>query len=636
MNFKLWFVLSETLDAQIKGALEQDKSPKDELAAFIKELENEPNPVDRKAAFARLRERFPPAKQKPIKQEDGQTKFYQDKLNTNQITKPEFDTFLLFKNEDKNRVTEMMNLLRRFIGNEIISLEVKNNKIYINKDKKIEEFNDFTKFESELHSIQGSLTKYEQKSGLFNPITGEKKYQKNLAAKGDNVWVFRGDTPDVCRIFGKNQRWCISSSTSASHWFDYRIRHHQTQYFVFDFNKDENDPARYVNPGVAPEGKSSEWVDAENKHSRDTEDTRSKIGINGYTSINEYKRYLASKGIPESTWTTTEPEIWEQNLKLYTDRIAFEFAKNDPDPRVFPMYLKVVDKMTDEDFNTLTDDQKKEFVLGKLQNLSNYQFDFAKNTSGYVNSLDLNSKIVFANRTENQNLISEIIKKSELSNENVLYFIKSAKNKYKIKEALGQDNIDKLTDHDVYSLLKYNSSDSTEIANILGSKNIDKLTVRYVFELLNEAPYKYKMAELLGSNNIDKLDDFEIYHLLEYAKNKHEMARILGSRNMNKLSDNSVDNLVFYQVETYQIIKILIAYKTELSANNVFACLSGKGYNDAARKEIIEILGPNNIKKLSDDHIKSLLARKIMNKDEIARILGQENIDKLDDFKSNQ
>jgi hypothetical protein len=184
--------------------------------------------------------------------------------------------------------------------------------------------------------------------------------------------------------------------------------------------------------------------------------------------------------------------------------------------------------------------------------------------------------------------------------------------------------------------LKYNSSESTEIANILGSNNIDKLTADYAYELLNEAPYKYKMAELLGSNNIDKLGDFHVYNLLERSENKHEMARILGSRNMNKLSDNSVDNLVFYQVETYKIIKIIITYKTELSANNVFACLSGKGYNNAARKEIIEALGPDNIKKLSADHIKSLLARKIMNKDEIARILGQENIDKLDDFKSNQ
>ena len=60
----------------------------------------------------------------------------------------------------------------------------------------------------------------------------------------------------------------------------------------------------------------------------------------------------------------------------------------------------------------------------------NYYYDATKNYyfkqdgSDYVVSIDMPG-----------------IKKSELSNENVLYFIKSAKNKYKIKEALEQDNL---------------------------------------------------------------------------------------------------------------------------------------------------------------------------------------------------
>jgi hypothetical protein len=85
MNFKIWFVLSETLDALTKGALEKYQAPPDELAAFIKELEDNPNLIDRKAAFAKLAQRFPPTKQKPVKQEDGRIKLYQDKLNANQI-----------------------------------------------------------------------------------------------------------------------------------------------------------------------------------------------------------------------------------------------------------------------------------------------------------------------------------------------------------------------------------------------------------------------------------------------------------------------------------------------------------------------------------------------------------------------
>jgi arsenate reductase-like glutaredoxin family protein len=40
MNFKVWFKLSETLDATTKGALERDTAPPTELAAFIKELED--------------------------------------------------------------------------------------------------------------------------------------------------------------------------------------------------------------------------------------------------------------------------------------------------------------------------------------------------------------------------------------------------------------------------------------------------------------------------------------------------------------------------------------------------------------------------------------------------------------------
>jgi ferredoxin-fold anticodon binding domain-containing protein len=42
------------------------------------------------------------------------------------LTKPEFDVFMLFKDENnKELVTQAMNLLRRFISNDIITLEVK-------------------------------------------------------------------------------------------------------------------------------------------------------------------------------------------------------------------------------------------------------------------------------------------------------------------------------------------------------------------------------------------------------------------------------------------------------------------------------------------------------------------------------
>jgi len=583
MNFKLWFNLSETLDPDVKRALEQDKSPKDQLAAFIKELEDEPNPVDKRTAFTRLREKITSTKQKPTKQEDGRIKLYQDKLDANQITKPEFDTFMLFIGEsNKELVTQAMNLLRRFIENDIITLEVKNNKIYITKDDETKEFNDFTRFESELHSIESSLTQYKQKSGVFNPIIGEKKYKNNLAAKGDNVWVFKGDTPDLCRIFGKSQIWCISSSKSATHWFDYRIRFHQTQYFVFDFNKDENDPARYVNPGVAPKGMHSEWVDARNSHTTDPKDRNSAVGINGYTSINQYKRYLVSKGIPESIWTTTEPEVWENDLNYYIERKDFDYAKEHHDPRVFPIYLRIVDNMQDKDFNSLTDEQKKEFIFGKFD-LTDKQFEFAKTASGYYNSLDLNKKIEFAKRTENEDLIAELAKNQELSPYNVFSLIYYTNDIDKIAKILGRDKINKLERGTVQILLHYAmlTSDIHKMAKILGQENIDKIYVNDIYQLFLTSKDKYEMAEILGSYNISKLDDHTVSELL-------------------KISDyNEVDS-------AYKLAMIIIKYKKELSSSNVFACLQVITNIDNKHK-IIEALGSENINKLGSKEITRLI-----------------------------
>jgi hypothetical protein len=604
MNFKLWFILSETLDASTKGALEKYQAPPDELAAFIKELEDNPNLIDRKAAFAKLAERFPPTKQKPTKQEDGRIKLYQDKLNANQITKPEFDTFMLFIGEsNKDLVTQAMNLLRRFIENDIITLEVKNNKIYVTKDNETKEFNDFTRFESELHSIEASLTKYEQKSGVFNPIIGENKYRNNLAAKGENVWVFKGDAPDLCRIFGKSQIWCISSSKSATHWFNYRIRFHQTQYFVFDFNKDESDPARYVNPGVAPKGMYSEWVDARNEHSTDPENRESQIGINGYTSINQYKRYLASKGIPESIWTTTEPEVWEKDLKHYIQSGYFGYAKKDSDPRVFPMYLRIANNIGDDDFDSLTEEQKKEFVLGKLEMLTDKQLEFAKNIRGYYNSLNLDQKVDFAGKTKNQDLIAELAKNQELSGDNVYYLMSATNDIDKIVKILGQDNINKVESINIFQLLSH-ASDIHKMAKILGKENIDKIPESYIYHLLLTSKDKYEMAEILGSYNISKLDDPTVTDLLQIPDH------------------NEVDS-------AYKLAMIIIKYKKELSSSNVFACLRVETNIDNQNK-IIEALGSENINKLFIRHVYFLLNSRNIDINRMAEILGSKNIDRLD------
>ena len=279
-----------------------------------------------------------------------------------------------------------------------------------------------------------------------------------------------------------------------------------------------------------------------------------------------------SKGIPESIWTTTEPEVWENDLNYYIERKDFDYAKEHHDPRVFPIYLRIVDNMQDKDFNSLTDEQKKEFIFGKFD-LTDKQFEFAKTASGYYNSLDLNKKIEFAKRTENEDLIAELAKNQELSPYNVFSLIYYTNDIDKIAKILGRDKINKLERGAVQILLHYAmlTSEIHKMAKILGQENIDKIYVNDIYQLFLTSKDKYEMAEILGSYNISKLDDHTVSELL-------------------KISDhNEVDS-------AYKLAMIIIKYKKELSSSNVFACLQVITNIDNKHK-IIEALGSESSKR---------------------------------------
>ena len=681
MNFKEWLILSEAIDANTKNLLTKAKAPKDQLDAFIKELEDEPTLIDKPTAFQRFQDKFVTKKEKP-KDEDAQRKHFATIPNT---TEEELQTYDYYKNENKDSLKEMMEQLRKFIDKKLITLKIENNipVIYRNTTQGSQKLDtpDFGRFTSQLDSIQGEITKYKSKGNYFNPIEEELNYQQNLVVKGDNIWVFKGHAPDVCRIYGKGHPWCISSSTSAAHWFTYRIEHHQTQYFVFDFNKDEDDPARYVNPGVSPEGMYSEWVDARNTHDTDPEDPDSEVGINGYKSIDEYKKYLVSKGIPLTTWTTTEPEDWEKRLHLYDKDRYFASAKNDSDSRVFPMYLKIVNEMEDSDFDTLTDEQKKEFLLSKNE-ITTKQFSYAiKEFKGeYYNSLDLTGKIEFAGKTKDQNLLFKLAENPKIDDKNVKYLLQYATDKYKIAELI-IENKPELTESNILYLFQY-ATDKNKIAEILGKDKVNKLSddtfeflLLYVTDIDKIAEIILKYKTELSDKNVDNLlqyatdkDKFaeliiekkpelthdNVFRLLYNATDIDKIVKILGTDNINKLSDGNVSALFRYAADNYidKIAEIIIRYKTKISDENISNLLHHVIDKDKFAQLIIE-----KQPELTDKNISNLLqyatdkdkiAELIINKkpelsdknvydlikhatdiDKIAEILGTDNINKL-------
>jgi hypothetical protein len=551
MNFKNWLVLTEAIDELTKGSLEKFKADPIELAKFIKELQDDPKQVDRKTAFDLIQKKFNIQKKEKPKGEDSQLKHFQSIPNT---TKEEIDTYKFYKDQDKSLLKEMMGLLREFLSKNMIQLKIENNKPTLYRDDQKIDTPDFTRFLSTLHGLQSELKQYSS-SGKPNPLELALSHSPHLVKKGDNVWVFKASKPDICRALGKGQSWCISSSKSAANWFNYRINHGQTQYFVFDFNKSEDDPARFVNPGVAPEGEYSEWVDATNQHSTDPEDPNSEVGINGYSSINQYKKYLASKGIPESTWQTTEPEDWEKRLAEYERKDNFAGAKNDPHPEVFPLYLKIANEMWDDDFDTLDKYQKEEFLLGKLEDLTDKQIDYAiENIKGYYNSLDLSDKIVAAAKTNDKDRILKLIQNPNFTD--IGMFMYYAKKPDEMAEFIIQNKKD-LTSDNVYNLIKY-ATNKDEIAKLLGPENISKLNDDNVFNLLYNATNPDKMAELIIQNKKD-LTFSNIYSLIYNAKNKDEIAKLIIN-NKRDLTNADIEYLVKYATDKLEIIYLLKKY----------------------------------------------------------------------------
>lgn len=585
MNFKEWLHIQETIDPDTEKAVasfvsklspEAKTEAEKELAAF----RNQAAIVPKGQVFKVLQDKF---LQKKEKAEGGQRKHFANIAGT---TEEELKTFDFFNKESPTQLKEMMELLRKFIDKKLITLKIENEIpiLFKNTIQGQERINtpDFTRFISQIHSIRDNLVAYSSKGTHFNPMEEELNHQANLVAKGDNIWVFKGHAPDLCRIFGKGHAWCISSSTSVTHWFNYRIEHGQTQYFIFDFNKDENDPARYVNPGVAPEGGYSEWVDARNEHRTDPEDRDSEVGINGYESINQYKKYLASKGIPASIWTTSEPEDWEKRLNSYLDYDSFIAAKVDRDKRIFPLYLKIAAKITDNDFDTLTDAEKKEFLLGKAENISNKQFKYAVDNfkGAYQNSLAERDRFDFFAKINDYESISKLINMHKIDFEQIESIINNATDKDKAIKFIGADNITRLTSKHIRKLLD-NAKDKTEMAKIISNSGIDKFS------------------------GINKLEDREIHDMFtDIIYNNQELADIILKHKTNITNNNIID--LFVKSNEENVAKTLGEERIKNLPSDIISDIldqSKEAKDPQKTNKLIKILGKDNINKLSGDDI---------------------------------
>jgi hypothetical protein len=226
------------------------------------------------------------------------------------------------------------------------------------------------------------------------------------------------------------------------------------------------------------------------------------------------------------------------------------------------MYLKIVDKLDDKDFDSLDDNQKTEFVMGKLDYLTDKQFEYAKNVKGYYNSLQIDDKIKFAVKTNDQDKLKNFAKNPELSDSNVYWLLEIAPDKDKQEIAkLIIANKKELSDNNVFNLLNY-ASDKQEIAKLIIQYK-EELSEDNVFNLLHYASDKQEIAEKLGPKNINKLFQRNMILLLASASKKQEVAEILGSERISNFNYDNVKNLLKYTSDKKEIAQIIDQYHTE-------------------------------------------------------------------------
>lgn len=372
MRFKYWFYINETISPQDKNYVlnsklyqnEKDIEIKSKLDQLLAKLESDPQNHTKADIFKQIQDIIPKIATKKTTdvQEPEPTnpnlKEYWHKLKNKEIIKAEYEIAKFYQNEQPSTLQETMDIIRKLVHDKKININfVQNKPVLIHKEDVYKDPIDFNQFNSFVHAIVSSESEVSDYDEVFpNPASLAARYPDLLVSKGKNVWVFKVKNHNESKLFGKKKAretgWCVTWN-NPSYYLEYRKDKKQTQYYIFDFNKAKDDPARYVNPGVAPTENDSEWVDARN---------RSTEGINGYgKNIKKYKDYLETKGIDPNVFQS-DP-ITEKEKVLYDALESLDFStifKSYPD--LIDDYLSMCEALGIPNFDKLTNDQKNIFL----------------------------------------------------------------------------------------------------------------------------------------------------------------------------------------------------------------------------------------------------------------------------------
>jgi hypothetical protein len=491
-----------------------------------------------------------------------------------------------------------------------------------------------------IHGHQGETAAKDRKN--FQVTDQDFQGEEPIDTSPDGtIKVYAANSPQQCIILGKGHSFCISKPGNTM-WQSYRDSKHSTFYFVKDSSR--NDRLSTVVVDMTKNG--PELTDVFNTTGRTLDPYTGKPT----NKTDPYFKYLKEKGINISNieHIGQTPEEQKENEKLGRQNQDLNWFVNlshtDKSKYIGRGHLlhdEQFDYLWENNFKSLLEQYAKtglqlpDYQIDKIATNSDLKSNYAHNrflandhtedmNGREFELLNQNQKEYVLNKTEN---IKRIIATSKNPDETAKLIIENKKylTSWHVRElfeyATNKDKIAKLiiqykdlNDFDVYLFLKH-ATDKDKIAQLLGSENINKLSHDNIFALLNYATNKDEMAKLLGLENINKLTDADVSGLLSDANDPDEMAKLLGPENINKLPDYRVREFLMSAPDPDESAKIIIQNKY-LTDRNVYDLLNHAKNKD----EIAELLGSENINKLSDYSVTDLLSNR-KNKDEMRRIL---------------
>ena len=282
----------------------------------------------------------------------------------------------------------------------------------------------------------------------------------------------------------------------------------------------------------------------------------------------------------------TKDEIWKK-IKNDTSEIYGQ--------SIFDAFIKITDNLKREHFLELSNDQKKTITTDAINSLLK--------SDGY-------RKYVTSDLLKWLNILNDNIEKlSEMSVYNILLANGPKEDIENLAKLIGQDNINKLNNHNIINLFIYTQYPKT-IAKIIKDK-INKLSLNDISSLL------FNYAEI--RNNYDEMVEI----ILKYIK----------------LDSGIIQFLLLYEKDykRNELCKKIISHKElaneELSEKDVFNLFY---YSEG---DVADLLGSKNINKLTNQNILTLMnsvyvpssiTKKILQK----YLVDKEKLEILDKFYS--